>query len=360
MPNVLAELVPWMQARAEALDRDAAFPVEEVDRLWQRGLLSLPLPVRSARRDDSMADHMAMVLSQIGRGNLSVGRILEAHVNAVHLIARYGSDAQHHEAVADCQAGHLFALWVTDRPAGGLHMRTSDGTIHLTGAKQFCSASGHATRAIVTARDPDGVTRMLVLRLAAGEKVTSLPSPMQGMRAAVTGAVDFSGCETPADCCLGQPGDYLREPDFSAGAWRGSAVALGGLIALVDIAIAQLRSSGRLESPHVHARLGQAMIARETARMWVRQAGRIAEDPTLPAGHRVATVGLARIAVETACLDAMRLMQRSLGLSAFRQGNPVERICRDLSTYLRQPAPDDVLTESACWFAANPTLSQPE
>jgi hypothetical protein len=59
--------------------------------------------------------------------------------------------------------------------------------------------------------------------------------------------------------------------------------------------------------------------------------------------------------VETACLDAMRLVQRSLGLSAFRQGSPVERICRDLSTYLRQPAADEVLTESAVWFAANPS-----
>jgi hypothetical protein len=68
----------------------------------------------------------------------------------------------------------------------------------------------------------------------------------------------------------------------------------------------------------------------------------------------VATVNLGRIAVEAACLDAMRLVQRSIGLSSFRQGTPVERICRDLATYLRQPAPDDVLTLGARWFAAHP------
>jgi hypothetical protein len=50
----------------------------------------------------------------------------------------------------------------------------------------------------------------------------------------------------------------------------------------------------------------------------------------------------------------MRLVQRSLGLSAFRHGNPVERICRDLGTYLRQPAPDAVLTEAAAHFARHP------
>ena len=115
-----------------------------------------------------------------------------------------------------------------------------------------------------------------------------------------------------------------------------------------------LRDVGRLDSPHAQARLGQAFIARETSRLWVQAAARVAEDPAAETGYRVATVGLARIAVETACLDAMRLVQRSLGLSAFRQGNPVERICRDLSTYLRQPAPDEVLTEAAAWFADHP------
>lgn len=353
----LAELVPWMQGRAEALDRGATFPTEEVDRLHRCGALSLPLPVRSGIRDDGLVDQLASVLTLAGIGNLSVGRILEAHINALYLIGRFGSAEQLREVTQDVETGHLFALWVTDPPAGGLRMRSRGQAIHLTGAKQFCSAAGHATRALVTAEDVDGSARMLILRLGIGEKVSSLPSPLQGMRAAVTGAVVFTDCETAAGNCLGEAGDYLREPDFSTGAWRGSAVALGGLMAILDLAVAQLRASGRLDNPHCQARLGQAMIARDSGRMWVSHAARIAEDPTAPTGHRIATVGLARIAVETACLDAMRLVQRSLGLSSFRQGNPVERVCRDLSTYLRQPAGDEVLTEAACWFAANPSAS---
>ncbi len=194
---------------------------------------------------------------------------------------------------------------------------------------------------------------MLVLRLGIGERVERLSSPLQGMRAAVTGAVDFTGCETTVEAVLGQAGDYLKEPDFSAGAWRGSAVAFGGLLALIDHAVVQLRTSGRLYSPHCQERIGRAVIARETSRMWVRAAARSAEDPLADPAYRIATVGLARIAVETACLDSMRLVQRSLGLTAFRQGNHVERICRDLATYLRQPAPDEVLTEAATWFADN-------
>lgn len=336
-----------MQDRADALDRDSAFPIDEVDRLRQIGALTPPLPVRSTGRDDRSADALASMLTLVGRGNLSVGQIFEAHVNAMHLIARYGSAASWHER-------SLFGLWVTDPPRNGLRMRIVGDRIFLTGGKQFCSGAGFTTAAVVTAQDPEGQARMLALRLGIGERVMSLPSPLQGMRAAVTGAVDFTGCETSVEALLGQPSDYLREPDFSCGAWRGSAVAAGGLIALVEHSVAQLRSNGRLDSPHGQARIGQAIIARETSRLWVQTASRVAEDPTADTAYRVATVGLARIAVETACLDAMQLLQRSLGLSAFRQGNPVERLCRDLSTYLRQPAPDEVLTEAADWFADHP------
>jgi alkylation response protein AidB-like acyl-CoA dehydrogenase len=311
--------------------------------LRRAGALSPPLPVSGFGR----ADELAVLLTLVGQGNLSVGRILEAHVNALHLIARYRAGVRRDD-------GRLYALWVTDPPTGGLWMRRAGNRILLNGCKQFCSAAGHATGALVTARDEDGNTRMLVVKLGIGETVTPLPSPLQGMRAAVTGAVEFTGCEVSASSLLGHAGDYLREPDFSAGAWRGSAVALGGLIALLESGMAQLRESSRLDSPHAQARLGEAIVARETGRLWVEAAARVAEDPTAETAHRVATVGLARIAVETACLDAMRLMQRSLGLSVFRQGNPIELICRDLSTYLRQPAPDEVLTEAAMWFSAHP------
>ena len=334
-----------MQRHACLLDRDAEFPIQEVEQLRQAGALSPLLPPQSGAE----ADELCSLLTLVGQGNLSVGRILEAHVNALHLIARYGTAIRY-------EATGLHALWVTDPPTGGLTMRRRGSRITLDGAKQFCSAAGHAMSAVVTARDEHGDTRMLVLPLRIGERVTALPAPLQGMRAAVTGAVDFSGCEASDDALLGGVGDYLREPDFSAGAWRGSAVALGGLIALLDHGVAQLRASGRLDGAHGQARLGHATIARETCRLWVKAAARAAEDAAAETGHRVATVGLARIAVETACLDAMRLLQRSLGLSAFRQGNPVELICRDLSTYLRQPAPDEVLTDAAMWFANHPHL----
>jgi alkylation response protein AidB-like acyl-CoA dehydrogenase len=352
------DLIPWMQKRAAHLDAAAMFPAEAIAALHEVGALRFPLPVEIPGEATECADRLNNLLMTLGRADLSIGRIVEAHVNARHLIARFGSPAQRARAVADVGSGHLFALWVTDPHENALRMTLDGGRIRLDGSKMFCSAAGHATRALVTATDETGA-RMLVLALGKGERVMPLGLPLQGMRAAVTGAVDFTGCTAPPDAILGGPDDYLREPDFSAGAWRGSAVALGGLRSLLDLATTQLKVAGRADDPHQKHRLGGAMIACEGGRLWVREAARAAEYPHADPVHAVAYVGLARIAVESACLDAMRHVQRSLGLAAFRLGNPVERICRDLATYLRQPAPDHVLSEAAAHFVRQPMPNWP-
>lgn len=340
-----------MRQRAARLDEDAAFPGDDIDALRAAGVLAMALPVEHGTPD--AADGLADVLTLIGSGNLAVGRIIEAHVNARHLIARYGTPGMRQRANLDATDGHLFALWVTDPPEHGLSMTRVARGFRLEGGKMFCSAAGHATRALVTASDDTCRQQMLVLPLGC-ERIRPLQAPLQGMRAAVTGAVDFCGCPFDDDVILGEPGDYMREPDFSVGAWRGSAVALGGLQSLLEITQDQLISAGRLYNPHQLQRFGRALVACETSRLWVRSVARVAEDRNAESAHAVAYTGLARLAVETACLDAMQRLQRSLGLAAFRRGNPVERICRDLATYLRQPAPDDVLTEAAAHFARTP------
>src|ERR1700722_15473207 len=54
----------------------------------------------------------------------------------------------------------------------------------------------------------------------------------------------------------------------------------------------------------------------------------------------------------------LQLAQRSIGLHAFMRPNPIERISRDLATYLRQPGPDRALTDAAAWVLAQPVGAQ--
>ena len=54
------------------------------------------------------------LLHLLGYADLSLGRIFEAHVNALELIRQYGTPRQMEAAALAAQAGDLFALWVTD------------------------------------------------------------------------------------------------------------------------------------------------------------------------------------------------------------------------------------------------------
>ena len=99
----VAAMVPWMQQRAGALDRAAAFPDEEIAALREAGLLAMRLPVEQPDSDSIAL--LADVLMELGRGNLAVGRLVEAHINARHLIARYGTALQRARWADDVRAG---------------------------------------------------------------------------------------------------------------------------------------------------------------------------------------------------------------------------------------------------------------
>jgi alkylation response protein AidB-like acyl-CoA dehydrogenase len=344
----LAALVETFQARAPALDEAAAFPADNIADLRRVGALRAPLPRRlggaGAGTEPAGEALVLEMLRLVGRGHLATGRLFEGHVNAMKLLAAYGGAAVLETAAQDVRAGELFGLWVTERPPG---LRVADGVLH--GGKVFCSGAGHVRRALVTAQ-PDRGDPVLVL-VALDHSPRAQPSAMRlgGMRAAVTGSVDLSGL---AATIVGAPGDYLRQPEFSAGAWRTSAVTLGGMEALCGHVRHELAARGRADSPHQLARVGQMLVAQQTALMWVRRAAHLAEAGTADHGDVAAGVNLARIAVEQAALDMLRLAQRGLGLSGFMGGHPAEALMRDLATYLRQPAPDETLTEAAAWHMA--------
>jgi alkylation response protein AidB-like acyl-CoA dehydrogenase len=340
-----------MQARAPALDQSGTFPTEDIALLRRLGAFAASVPtdlggLGLGTEPDAALDIME-ILRLIGRGNLSVGRLYEAHVNALRLIMRDGTLAQRQRTAAAALNGALLGLWVTDAPDAPVVL---SGDCVLQGTKSPCSGAGQIRHALVTARLASGATHMLAIELPSGQPVDEAAWPMQGMRAACNGRVSLDGIVTGRDAVIGEAGAYLRQPDFSAGAWRGMAVALGGMEALVGIMREMLVARGRADDPHQRVRIGEALIALETARMWVHRAALVAESGTGDPGDVANTVNLARIAVERAGLDILRLAQRGLGLAAFRSGALAELLMRDLATYLRQPAPDITLTDAAAHF----------
>ena len=345
-------------ARAGAYDEDGAYPAADVTALHESGLLTAVLPVNYGGTG-LLGLSLSEVLRSIGSGSLPLGRLFEGHVNALELVLRYG-DPQRIELVAEeARAGKMFGVWNTD-DSNGLRLIHRHGRSWLEGRKVLASGAGHIERPLVTATDENGRRLMVLPKLEAPGRADLSGWTAQGMRASATGAVDFTGAEIEPIEIVGGDGDYERQPRFSAGAWRFAAVQLGGMERLFDLLRRHLQETNRGQDPHQAARVGGAAMAIETARLWVTQAAKIAEAPSgsRPPEQLVAYVNLARLAVEAAALDLMPLVQRSVGLQAFLRPNPIERISRDLATYLRQPGPDRALTDAAAWILAQPACVQ--
>ena len=350
--DCLAGELGWIRAAARAPETRDVFPADAVGRLREIGILSAPLPTAQGGlgwgTEAAQSDLLCRALMLIGHASLVLGRIVEAHVNALQLVGRDGSQSLRNAAWDDVRRGHLFALWVA--PSSNFaRLSRANGAWQVRGSKGYGTAAGFASRAVVTATI-DGVdAEQMVVVDATQAIITDMPPPMHGMRATRTQPVSFDML-VPDTALLGEPGDYLREPDFSAGAWRTTAVTAGGLQALADETAAQLKSRSRHRDPHQSARVGHLYIRARSAALWARAAaGRVA-DPAAPARDIIAFVGLARVAVEHACLESIPLVQRSLGIGSVSTENPAEALIRDLDTYLRQPAADEVLTEAAVHF----------
>ncbi len=367
MLGEVGALVGAMQAEADRLDAAGGFPEAGLAALRAAGVLGAAVPRAlgglGVGTSPEGAEACAALLMRLGEGSVALGRVVEGHVNALRLVLRDAPGEAAAGWCAEARGGALFALWVTDPAAGGLRVREAAGGLELSGGKAFGSAAGHAGRALVTAGDAAGRARMLVVGME-GAVVSALPAALVGVRGACTGRVSFEGVRVGVGALVGGPGDYLREPDFSGGAWRACAVAAGAAAALVEAMRVGLAARGRLDDPHQRARFGRALVAAGTARLWVAAMAREAEGlggaagdggaaagGAGSAGWVAARVNLGRTAVEAACVEVIGLVQRSLGLGAFVQGARVERMARDLATYLRQPAPDEALGEAAGFFA---------
>ena len=337
------------------LDRTGDFPTECVALLMDRGILKAVLP-RSfggaglgTERQGCLP--LALLLMQIGRRSLSLGRLFEGHANAARLIFEFGSIRLQEIAARDIRAGHLMAIWNTEVPGEPVRLDARDGQFIVNGKKIFASGVGHVDRAVISARQIDGTNRLVYLRFSIGDAPANHDGwDLHGMRATATGAIDLSGIMVVPDCIFGEPDDYLKEPDFSAGAWRTLAVQAGGIAALFDVVIGHLWSTEHDKAVPQKMRLAKIVAQYQTAKLWVERCANSIDRTDISSEEAISIVKTARSVISDCVVVALDLTKQAVGARAFLVSNPVEKIMRDLDFYLRQPAPDQAKIDVADYF----------
>ncbi|RST87719.1 acyl-CoA dehydrogenase [Aquibium carbonis] len=330
----LDELFRQIAEGAPARDVDGAFPKAAFDVLRHANLLANP-PVRPGEMKA-----LLRLLAAVGRGDLSVGRLFEGHVNAFFLMDRYGTDTQRRSYATIAASGGAFGVWNTDVPEDPLRLEGG----RLFGKKNFASGVDGLSHAIVTVTIDAG-RQMIVVPVSELTVDRAWWRPV-GMRASGSHIADLTGLEPSQDWLLGEPDDYIAQPWFSAGAIRFVAVQVGGMHTILDTVVSHLNRTNRAANPYQSHRLARLGAHVETGYLWL---DRLAEAWIVAASNPYATelqaylmasANAARMVVEEGALCVLQEAEQAIGAAGMISPHPFERLMRDLRTYLRQPNPD--------------------
>ena len=320
------------------------FPTRHFEALRMEGLLLKPFTEEWGIAPGTHAT-LLQTLRQTGALDLSTGRLYEGHVNAVMLLNRFGG---RETARQDVERGHVFGVWNTDA-AERVTARRDAGTLRFSGSKAFGSGAGTITRPIVTAEIEGEGRVMCCLPIEQTVHTVDYTSwkPL-GMEGSDSFTVEFSQATADSGVLLGKAGDYYAQPWFSGGAIRFAAVHFGAAEQLAFQFYEWIRHTNRAGDPYQQSRAGELALLVESGGQWIDSAAAQAElyfNSTDEGGaaRMVHFANMMRLAIENICLDAMQLVTRGVGARGLLEPSPFAKIIRDLTMYLRQPAPDQAL-----------------
>lgn len=345
------QLYKKITKNAALIDIEGAFPKQEFTWMAEAGLLDVTIsnPENNLLKTASLLQ----LLKKVGSANLSVGRIYEGHVNALQIIDLYGNETQKKHWFTEVQQGKkLFGVWNTQADDGIKIHDMGDGFYLLEGSKTFCSGSSWINRPLITGEmisaDKSG-WQMCIIPTEKVKPIAADPSfwkPL-GMRASASFKMNFTGIEIQEKDLLGNPDEYFQQPHFSGGVIRFAAVQLGGAEAIFSETQSFLRMLGRTDDPFQRARMAEMAYLIESGNLWLNQAGNNQDLWVKEASATekiLAYAGMMRTMIAEICTRVMHLSEQCVGARGLMRPNNLERIHRDLTFYLRQPAPDATIT----------------
>jgi short-chain 2-methylacyl-CoA dehydrogenase len=209
-----------IQPQAEALDRDARFPVELVREAAGLGLLGIPIPADwGGAGSDTLA--YAIAIEELARVDQSFAITVAAHTSLgtmpIHL---FGSDEQRARWLPRLAAGEMLGAFGLTEPGAGSDAgatRTQaradgDGWV-VDGTKMFITNAGTELSGLVTitaCTGEDEVSNLVVENGTPGY-TQSPPLKKMGWRSSDTRELVFNGCRVPYDHLLGPRGNGFRQ-----------------------------------------------------------------------------------------------------------------------------------------------------
>jgi alkylation response protein AidB-like acyl-CoA dehydrogenase len=263
------------------------------------------------------------LLFEMGRKDLSLARLAEAHWDAIAILEENGSKPK-----ADC----LYGVWASERPGQSLALDRYGDSFRIHGKKMFCSGAGLVDHALITAGGPE--PQLVDVDLHNNARFFQFDNSdwkTDAFRETNTSTVSFQSVSVSSEDLIGAPGWYLQRPGFWHGACGPAACWAGGAAGLVDYAMEQSR-----DDPHTLAHLGAMHASTWATLSYLDSAGREMDAAPKDRERALLRALTVRHLVEQACTDILRRLPRAYGPHPLAMDEHISRRCHELDLYLRQ------------------------
>ena len=255
-----------VRPRAEAAERDAAFPREVFRVLGRSGLLGLPYAERWGGSGQPYEVYL-QVVEELARAWLAVGLGVSVHTLACLPLAAHGTDEQRDRWLPEMLGGELLGAYCLSEPQSGSDAAALTtaavpdgmGGYRIDGVKAWISHAGQADFYTLFARTsgrPEGRDRARGISClhvpAATEGVSAAPAEHKmGMRASVTAQMIFDGARVPAGHLLGEQdqGFAIALTALDSGRLGIAACSTGLAQAALDLAVGYARERHQFGKP---------------------------------------------------------------------------------------------------------------
>ena len=259
---------------AEAIDREARFPLATVRRMGELGLMGIAVPEAwEGSGGDTVA--YAVALEEVSRGCASHGAIMSVN-NSLYCepVARFGADEQKRRFLSPFAAGKKLGCFSLTEPEAGSDAtnqstlaRRDGGAYVLEGRKIFVTNGREADAVLVFAQTDrakahHGISAFLVDKGTAGLTVVKTEEKL-GIRASDTAELLFEGCRVPLDQRLGDEGQGFKiaMTTLDGGRIGIAAQAVGIAVAAYEAALTYARERKSFGVPIGQHQMVQWMLA---------------------------------------------------------------------------------------------------